>query len=106
MSVNIPQLTIEMEVDGTVLLEQEWCGETDRIQLHPVHIRHLAELSGLLPVRPTAVTAKGGLCCPLPSSDSDLGHEHTGTVHPPCKTQQPATEMSDEELAHAYFAAP
>jgi hypothetical protein len=51
--MNIPQLTIEMEEDGTVLLEQEWCGESDRIQLHPIHIRHLAELVGLLePLKP------------------------------------------------------
>jgi hypothetical protein len=49
MNVNIPQLTIEREEDGTVLLEQEWCGESDRIQLHPVHIRYLAELAGLIP---------------------------------------------------------
>lgn len=47
MNVNIPQLTIGREEDGTVLLEQEWCGKSDRIQLHPVHIRYLAELAGL-----------------------------------------------------------
>jgi hypothetical protein len=53
MSVNIPQLTIELEEDGPVLLEQEWCGATDRIQPHPVHIRHLSELTGLLePFKP------------------------------------------------------
>lgn len=49
MKVTIPQLTIELEQDGTFLLEQEWCGESDRIQLHPMQVRHLAELAGFLP---------------------------------------------------------
>lgn len=75
--MNIPQLTIEMEEDGTVLLEQEWCGESDRIQLHPIHIRHLAELAGLLQ--------------PLT----------------PRRTLQPASEqLTTEQLAESYFAAP
>lgn len=74
MSVNIPQLTITTEEDGTVLLEQEWCGESDRIQLHPIHIRHLAELAGLLKPR---------------------------------QPMRPATEqLTTEQLAESYFAAP
>lgn len=75
MSVNIPQLTIEMEEDGTVLLEQEWCGESDRIQLHPIHIRHLAELAGLLPVKPRPAAPAG-------------------------------QQLTTEQLAESYFAAP
>lgn len=74
MSVNIPQLTIEMEEDGTVLLEQEWCGESDRIQLHPIHIRHLAELAGLLPAKP--------------------------------KLPVQRDQLTTEQLAESYFAAP
>ena len=77
MKASIPQLTIEMEEDGTVLLEQEWCGESDRIQLHPIHIRHLAELAGLLePLKPR-------------------------------RAAQPATEQDTvHQLAESYFAAP
>ena len=90
MSMNIPQLTIEMEKDGTVLLEQEWCGESDRIQLHPIHIRHLAELAGLLePLKPRS------------------------PVHPPrssAQADQPAPQDDKDNdihaLAESYFAAP
>lgn len=46
--MNIPQVTIDLEEDGTLLLAQEWCGESDRIQLHPIHVRYLAELLGFL----------------------------------------------------------
>lgn len=82
MSVNIPQLTIEMEEDGTVLLEQEWCGETDRIQLHPIHIRHLAELAGLLePLKRQAQAASPAAAPPL-------------------------SEAETNALAETYFAAP
>jgi hypothetical protein len=83
MTENIPQLTIELEEDGTVLLEQEWCGESDRIQLHRIHIRHLAELAGFLePVKPRAALA------PIPSGGPT-----------------PDT-ASTNELAESYFAAP
>lgn len=84
MKASIPQLTIEREEDGTVLLEQEWCGETDRIQLHPIHIRHLAELAGLLePLKPRP------------------------QVHPPTPgAELPAPEDDTHALAESYFAAP
>lgn len=83
MTVNIPQLTIEMEEDGTVLLEQEWCGESDRIQLHPIHIRHLAELVGLLqPLQPRA------------------------SVRLPTAAEPPTSEAETFALAESYFAAP
>lgn len=59
MNENIPQLSIEMEEDGTVLLEQECGGENDRIQLHPIHIRHLAELAGLLASGQLSTTSGG-----------------------------------------------
>lgn len=82
--MNIPQLTIEREEDGTVLLEQEWCGETDRIQLHPIHIRHLAELAGLLePLKPR----------PQPEP-------------PRPAAEQPADATDLHALAESYFAAP
>jgi hypothetical protein len=81
--MNIPQLTIEMEEDGTVFLEQEWCGESDRIQLHPIHIRHLAELAGLLE--------------PLKSR---------AALHPPIAAEQPTPEAETLALAESYFAAP
>lgn len=80
--MSIPQLTIEMEEDGTVFLEQEWCGDSDRIQLHPIHIRHLAELAGLLPARQRPLSAPG------------------------TERSARAQDMGDEELAHSYFAQP
>lgn len=50
MSENIPDLTIEPTVPetGLVVLEQNSGGNIDRIALHPVHVRHLAELLGFL----------------------------------------------------------
>jgi hypothetical protein len=85
VEVTIPQLTIELEEDGTVLLEQEWCGETDRIQLHRIHIRHLAELAGFLePMKPRAAAG----FAPIPSAG-------------PTPDAQ-----SINELAESYFAAP
>lgn len=81
--MNIPQLTIEMEEDGTVLLEQEWCGECDRIQLHPIHIRHLAELAGLLePLKPQPQS-------PIPFAAPEA-----------------LSDADTHALAETYFAAP
>lgn len=83
MIAEIPQLRIEREEDGTVLLEQSWYGETDRIQLHPVHIRYLAELAGLLePLKPR----------PQPEP-------------PRPAAEQPAAD-DIHALAESYFAAP
>jgi hypothetical protein len=73
MTENIPQLTIELEEDGTVLLEQEWCGESDRIQLHRIHIRHLAELAGLLEP-PKAAAAIRPAVCPFPARTPEASH--------------------------------
>lgn len=58
--------------------------------------------------RSTPVSAGGGVNSPFLSSDSYLGHEHTGALDSLFwNNQQPAMpELSDEELAHAYFAAP
>lgn len=63
-SDRIPNLTIERGEGGSILLEQEWSGNVDRIELHPVHLRHLAEVAGLLPAAgadyspPAAVLAR------------------------------------------------
>jgi len=57
--------------------------------------------------RSTPVTTGRGVSSPFLSHDSHLGHEHRGALDSLFwNTQQPAPDMSDEELAHAYFAAP
>lgn|SRR5690606_20506332 len=50
-SDQIPGLTIEHVDDGgggLIVLEQEGCGSTDRVALHPIHLRYLAEKFGLV----------------------------------------------------------
>jgi hypothetical protein len=58
--------------------------------------------------RSTPVTAQERVNCPFPKPQQPLRpRTHMGASDSPSwNTQQPATEMSDEELAHAYFAAP
>ena len=58
LNESIPDLTISYGNDGLILLEQEADleGNVDRIALHPVHIRLLAEKAGL--ISKTNVNAK------------------------------------------------
>jgi len=44
----IPNLKIESNADGTVTLESEWTGNVDRVCIHPIHLRYLAEKMGLI----------------------------------------------------------
>ena len=52
MNDNIPELKIEMMADGTgdglILLEQDSCGNIDRVAIHPIHLRYMAEKMGLV----------------------------------------------------------
>lgn len=45
---SIPGLKIEANGDGTITLEQEWSGNVDRVAIHSVHVRYLAEMLGLI----------------------------------------------------------
>ncbi len=48
----IPELKIEHDPEtNTLMLEQEWSGNVDRIELHPLHVRLMAEKIGLLSPR-------------------------------------------------------
>lgn len=49
---NIPELNIELMEDkqgSLILLEQDSGGNLDRIAIHPIHIRYMAEKFGLIP---------------------------------------------------------
>lgn len=48
MTDNIPALSIERNDDGTITLEQDWCGNVDRVAVHPLHLRFIAERMGLV----------------------------------------------------------
>ena len=52
MNDNIPELKIEMlndgQGDGLILLEQDSGGNIDRVAIHPIHLRYMAEKMGLL----------------------------------------------------------
>ena len=52
MSDSIPELKIEMtddgQDDGLILLEQDSCGNIDRVAIHPIHLRYMAEKMGLV----------------------------------------------------------
>jgi len=49
---NIPELKIEFMADGMgdglILLEQDSGGNVDRVAIHPIHLRYLAEKMGLV----------------------------------------------------------
>lgn len=45
---HIQNLTIDESVDGCICLEQDTGGTINRVYLHPVHLRHLAEMAGLI----------------------------------------------------------
>lgn len=49
---NIPELKIEFmadgQGDGLILLEQDSCGNVDRVAIHPLHLRYMAEKMGLV----------------------------------------------------------
>lgn len=45
---NIPDLSFEKLGDGLILLQQDSGGNLDRVAIHPVHLRHLAEKFGLV----------------------------------------------------------
>ena len=44
----VPGLKIEPNADGTITLESEWTGNVDRVCIHPIHLRYLAEKMGLI----------------------------------------------------------
>jgi hypothetical protein len=48
LTENIPHLGIEDNEDGTVTLEQDWSGNVDRVTLHALQVRFLAERAGLV----------------------------------------------------------
>lgn len=47
--IRIPELAIEPCDDGSLLLAQDAGGQVDRVQVHPLHIRLIAERFGLAP---------------------------------------------------------
>lgn len=53
MNDSIPDLKIELmddgEGEGLILLEQDSCGNIDRVAIHPIHLRYMAEKMGLVP---------------------------------------------------------
>ena len=52
MNDNIPDLKIELmedgQGDGLILLEQDSGGNIDRVAIHPIHLRYMAEKCGLI----------------------------------------------------------
>ena len=51
MNDNIPELKIEMMADehgSLIILEQDSGGNLDRVAIHPIHLRYMAEKMGLI----------------------------------------------------------
>lgn len=111
---NIPSLKIEPCEDGTVMLEQDWCGNVDRVSIHPIHLRFMAEKLGMVP----AVTAQEMeqahrastwerrlrvLCSRIERLDEML---QAVPVYPEGKDDDPATVFSaaTRELAQEFCA--
>lgn len=47
MSNHFPDLKIERAADGCIILESVDMGNIDRVTIHPVHLRYLADTFGL-----------------------------------------------------------
>lgn len=45
---NLPALHIQSNEDGTIMLEQSAGGNAERVAIHPLHVRHLAERLGMV----------------------------------------------------------
>lgn len=48
---NIPELSIELMEEkqgGLIFLEQNSCGNIDRVAIHPIQLRYMAEKFGLI----------------------------------------------------------
>jgi hypothetical protein len=45
---NIPGVRIEACDDGTIVLEQDWSGNVERVAVHAIHIRYMAEKLGIV----------------------------------------------------------
>lgn len=61
-AVHIPALKVEQR-EGLVLVSQRREGQTGTVALHPVHIRHLAEVVGMAPTSdPAAAKLIAALC--------------------------------------------
>jgi len=66
---NIPELKIKFMAEGIgnglILLEQDSCGNVDRVAIHPIHIRYMAEKLGLIETSaPTAQKTLAALTAP------------------------------------------
>jgi hypothetical protein len=52
LNTNIPDLKIEVMTEGAdaglLMLEQNSCGNIDRVVIHPIHVRHMAEKMGFI----------------------------------------------------------
>lgn len=60
MNDNIPELKIERLDDETgslIMLEQDSGGNIDRVAIHPIHIRYMAEQMGLVKTSDPQATA-------------------------------------------------
>ncbi len=50
MKTAIPNLSLELQHDGSIVLEQERNGARHFVSLHPSHVRLMAERQGMLPL--------------------------------------------------------
>ena len=57
MNTEIPHLKIEQLTNGCIRLENESAGDSYVVDVHPVHLRYMAEVSGLIRERSTSEEA-------------------------------------------------
>ncbi|RZL45916.1 MAG: hypothetical protein EOP74_00165 [Variovorax sp.] len=48
MNTEVPQLKIEVLANGCIRLENTDCGESYAVDIHPMHLRYMAEQAGLV----------------------------------------------------------
>ena len=109
--MNIPDLTISTTTAGLIELEQQnGLDEPDRIEVHPIHIRHIAETMGLVSTSDpqaarTIATLQRRLRVLLDRINhlDDWLHQHSDMEHADLSYEQ-TYSMATWELAREFCA--
>lgn len=104
---NIPELNIELMEDkkgSLILLEQDCCGNVDRVCIHPVHLRYMAEKFGLIATSdPTAHKTIAMLTRRLNLLSDRIAHLSRSLESDPDKCHQ-AYARATAEIANEFCA--
>jgi hypothetical protein len=114
LNANFPDLKIELmtggESDGLILLEQSNGGNIDRVAIHPIHVRYLAEKMGLIETSdPTARKTIAALTRRLLALEGRIVHmaywltNHSDSKHADLSYEQ-TYAMATADIAEEFCA--